>query len=1413
MAMLRTIYTNLRPLARPLICVAATLAALAAPLPAQTSPSSQTVVVPSRIVQPVDDGARVTLHGYIHPLAKAANDRGAAPDSTPLQRIHLVLQRSTSQEASLRQLIAGMHTPGDANYHKWLTPAQFGQQFGPSDQDVSVVTSWLASHGFEVTGVKAGKQVIEFNGSVAQMRAAFGTQIHKYVVNGETHYATANEPQIPAALAPVVSGFATLNNFRVKKDSHVLGQASFDAKTHTVKPTWTYGNSNGVNFVVSPQDFGVQYDLPNPLLNAGYAGTKYDGTGQSLAIINDANINIDLVNQFRTLFGLPANPPTVIIDGNDPGVEGINNPDGPNYDSDEAYIDVEWSGAVAPGASVDLVIAADTDLESGLILAAEDAIYSDIAPVLSLSFGACEAGLGSTNIFLDGLTEQAAAQGQTVLVSSGDSGSAACDSSSSPFAVQGVAVSGFASTPWDVAVGGTDFYYSDYNNASKINGQLATYWNPTPSQTASPSLLQRIPEQPWNDSQYGLDTVSYYNDFGFTTIGGGSGGASSAAVCSGNDFDATTGACDSTITGYPKPSWQTGVTGTQADTVRDIPDVSLFASDGSNYSFYPFCYADGDCQPASGDNLVQISGAGGTSFAAPAFAGIIALVNQAQTKIVGSPQSQGQADFVLYPLKAQFPAAFHDVTVGTNAVPCNFETVSEGGTTYPPVNCIAATNPVTYQGVLEGETGTGTTPLYNASAGYNRATGLGTVDAATLIADWNKVTFKTTSVTLTPSSTSFAHGTAITVSGTVTAPGTPSGNVALMTNSSEPANQGAGFGAAFAGSPSTFAVGTNGAYTGSVQDLPGGTYDIWGSYSGDGTNGSSTSPKTSITVTPEASSVYFNLLNSASTTSGSLGISPGTTTVPYGTQGTMDADVFPMTYYTSCIAAATAAASCSTTTYTPPTGTVTFTDNSTTVNTAAVNTEGDAEFNAPYSIGTHTVSASYSGDSSYNKSSSSTVGFTVVQDQPNIFAGAGNGSTTLSNTFYGGQPTVLYVLVENSANYTNETTYSIESTTPVAPPTGTVTVSGLPSGSSSGTATLVGSVDPTDGLPAGVAQFTIPASACSSTCSYTLGVSYGGDTNYTAISESGAITIAPPTPATLLSSTIAASLSGTTITPNQTITVTGTVTGQSGHPAPTGQVYLYPNGEPTTYFNLVPGTGDSSTFTGTLSSQLLTQGGNILTLYYTGDTVYNSSSVVVNSGNAISTPLSDFTLTAASATVPVAAGATGTTTVYVTPTNGFSGTVSLSCAVQGTPTGVSCSVSPGSVTLAYSATASLTPNHERWNLLATGGGAVLAFVLLFTIPARRRAWRNLLSLVVFVCIAGFGIGCGSSGGGGTGCLLNCGGGGGGGGTPGTATNPSQAVTVTVTATSGATVGNYTATITGTAPTDLVHTIGVVAQVQ
>ena len=454
---------------------------------------AQDVVPAVRIVNPINEHQLVPLKGTVHPLANARNDRGAAPDDMKLERIHLILKRSASQEAALHQLITDMHTPGTASYHKWLTPDRFGKQFGPSDTDIATVETWLTGHGFSVSKVNPGKQTIEFSGNAGQFRNAFHAQVRRYEVNGRTHTANASDPQIPAALAPVVGGFVSLNNFPVKSYSNYLGKAQYDPKTDKATPEWTIGSSSsGYNFPLAPQDLAVQYNL-NPLYAAGINGNQ-----QTIAIINESNINIGLVNSFRSLFGLPASSPQVIVDGNDPGLNGINNPDGPNGAAAEAYLDVEWSGAVAPNATIDLVIAADTAFQSGLFLAAEHAVYGNIAPVISVSFGGCEANYGSYAYFVGSLWEQAAAQGQTVMVSSGDEGSALCDSDQNPYAVNGLAVNALGSTPWNVSVGGTDFYYTQYNGSSDaLNAELATYWNLTPSNnTPAVSIKGVIPNNP-----------------------------------------------------------------------------------------------------------------------------------------------------------------------------------------------------------------------------------------------------------------------------------------------------------------------------------------------------------------------------------------------------------------------------------------------------------------------------------------------------------------------------------------------------------------------------------------------------------------------------------------------------------------------------------------------------------------------------------------------------------------------------------------------------------------------------------------------------------------------------------------------------------------------------------------------------
>lgn len=1260
------------------------LSVLACALLSVSALLAQTPAAAVRIVNPIDEKHLVTLKGFTPPLANAKNDRGAAPDDMQLDRMHLVLKRSASQDAALRQLIGELHRPGSASYHKWLTPEQFGKQFGPSDADIATVSSWLTSHGFSITKVNPGKQTLEFGGSVAQFRSAFHAQVHKYEVNGETHHSVSSDPQIPAALTPVVGGFVSLNNFRAKSYVKKLGEANYDTKTGKAHPLWTIGNPGTPayqdNFVLSPQDYAIQYDL-KPLYTAGTTGA-----GQTIAIVNNSNINVARVNTFRSLFGLSVNPPQVIIDGNDPGVDGINNPDGPNGDSVEAYLDVEWSGAVAPDATIDLVVAADTALEGGLVLAMEHTVYGNLAPVMSLSFGSCEAGLGSSNGFLSNLWEQAAAQGMTVMVSSGDDGSAACDSDSQDYAVSGQAVSGWASTPYNVAVGGTDFYYSDYNQgATALDTQLATYWSTTDSNsTPVVSIKGVIPEQPWNDSQYGLN-IFPQDPSESTTIAAGSGGASNAAVCSGNDWDATTGACDSTLSGYPKPAWQSGAT-VPADGVRDLPDVSLFASNGANDSYYPICATDGDCQPVSSGNFVQIYGVGGTSASSPAFAGIMALVNQKYGP-------QGQADFVLYPLKAQFAAAFHNVTHGTNSVPCDFSDSS--------LDCISVLNPITdiNDGTVEGQIGVGTTPEYNATTGYNLATGLGTIDANVLVTDWNKVSFTASTTTLTPSSaTTFAHGSTFSFSGTVTGAGTPSGDVALLTDSTEAVQQGQAF----------FTL-SGGAYSGSTTTLPGGSYNVWAQYGGDSTNGLSNSAPIAITVTKENSGLYLNVFNPVSGGSPTT-IPSGTTSIPYGTQITLSALAAPssaLSAFESCFTGASS--NCPV--FTTPTGTVTFKDGSTTLNTAVVNAEGDAEFYNPstYNVGTHSITASYSGDASYSASSAAASTFTIVQAAPVLQINEPFSANGLA--IPQGTASTLSILVEGYGNG--------------VAPSGTVTITGAPSGTTA-TATLSPAVDPSYGVTTGTATVVIPATAAAGT--YTIGAGYTPDTagavNYLAVPPTSGLYQFQISGSGGTATTIAATASATSPTPTAAINLTGTVTAASGA-APAGTVYvlfsaLDPNaggGSATSFqytLNLTAGTGSSSTFSAQFNSGSLPQGADQFTiLYYPSTTAWAPSTALVN----LSNPLSDFTLVPNATIEPISisAGANSATdSINLASVNGFTGAVNLTCTAQ---TGISCTI-PASATLASggSGSATLTINagefapNGTYNVVVTGADSTGAYV-------------------------------------------------------------------------------------------------------
>ncbi len=877
-----------------------------------------------RITQAVEDSKLTVLRGNTHPLALPQYDQGAAPADLPMNRMLLVLQRGPEQEAALKQLLDDQQDKASPNYHKWLTPDEFGLQFGPADQDIQTITAWLQLHGFQVAQVSKGRTVIEFSGTAAQVQEAFHTEIDKYVVNGEQHWANASDPQIPAALAPVVGGILSLHNFRAQPLVHNLGIVSrakdTGAITPLAQPLFTAPSPGGFCGVqgspcygVGPYDFATIYNL-TPLWNATPA---INGAGQTIAIVGETDIDPLDVTNFRNFFGLPAPNLQIIHDGPAPGILQ----DGEETESD---LDVEWSGAVAPGATIDFVVAQSTETTQGIHLAALHIIDNNLAPVMSESYGQCELFMGTAgNQFFNQLWQQAAAQGITVMIATGDSGSAVCDrqTAAAPFpATNGLQVSGYSSTPYNVAVGGTDF-----NDLTSFS----TYWNPTNSSTTEASAKSYIPETTWNDSctngvfgsLLGFSTNPETNCnnprlINFVVPSGGSGGKSVCITSNGSTLS-------SCISAYPKPSWQSALT--PHDSRRDVPDISLFAAGGSpSGSFYLICELDqsgGACNPNA--STADFLGVGGTSASAPAFAGIMALVNQ-QTGA-----RQGNANYVLYKLATQQPSAFHDVTSGTIAMPC---------ATGSP-NCTTSTPGLQY-GVLSG---------YAATTGYDLATGLGSVDAFNLVTKWNSVTLApsvTTLSSLTP--TTITHGQPVSVTVGVapqSGTGAPAGTVALV---------GGPTGSVTDFDSHTLDANGNAVWTTSL--LPGGTYNVTAHYPGDGNYaGSNSTNSVPVTVNKETPNINIGLVTFDA--NGRVTSTGGTSAV-YGSPYILRVGVTG----TTCSSNTLGQEGC-------PTGSVNLTDNGSPVDagTFLLNELGYTEdLVVQLPGGSNAVQVSYSGDSSFN---------------------------------------------------------------------------------------------------------------------------------------------------------------------------------------------------------------------------------------------------------------------------------------------------------------------------------------------------------------------------------------------------------------------------------------------------------------
>ncbi len=584
--------------------------------------------------RPVPDGASswqetVTLRGNTPLWAQPGRVVGVVAPEVRLERMVLVLKADPAREQALRLRVQQQHEPGSAQYHRWLTAAEFGREFGVTPGQLATVTGWLASRGFRVEPVSAGRRLVIFSGSEAAVEDAFHVSLQRYAVAGSTRVANSQDPQIPQALAGLVRGVLSLHDLprqsQIARQEPIALPATDGAgggRVPRLHPLY----SEGTTHYLFPADFATIYDA-DPLYAQGI-----NGAGQSIAVVGRSDIAPADLTEFRSFANLGSGANVAVtVDGPDPGfVPG---------DQTEATLDVEWAGALAPAAQIQYVEAASTTTTDGVDLAAAYVVNHRLASVLSVSYASCEQSMGATELaFYDDLWTQAASEGISVFASSGDAGAAGCDAGSSTTG-SGRAVSGMCTPVWVTCVGGTEFEEGDH-----------TYWNPY-NGPGSESALGYIPEVVWNES--GAN--------GGSGLWAGGGGVSTV---------------------YAQPPWQAAVAGSSGNGMRTVPDVAVSTAEHDGYlgcvsgSWYVFS---------------------GTSLSAPAWAAMMAMINQSQSA-QGMGSAQGSANPELYALLEAPSPPFHGTLAGNNSVP--------------------------------GVNG------FTASGSFNLATGLGSVDVAALVNSW-----------------------------------------------------------------------------------------------------------------------------------------------------------------------------------------------------------------------------------------------------------------------------------------------------------------------------------------------------------------------------------------------------------------------------------------------------------------------------------------------------------------------------------------------------------------------------------------------------------------------------------------------------------------------------------------------------
>lgn len=1064
-----------------------------------------------RIVEKIDESNLVTLKGNTHPGANARNDLGKVSDGLPMTDLILVLSREPAQQAAFDKFVASQYDSSSPNFHQWLTPEQVGENFGPSDTDIATVSNWLTRHGFAIGEVTKDHLSIRFSGTAGQVQSTFHTEIHNLQVKGVAHIGNMSDPQIPAALAPVVVGVKALHNFFPRPEHHLGSLVTRDAATGKWQraagatnsdsslsassrslliggaPGSPLGGDAATERKATPQ-FGISVGGSTPSLEEDVApydfATIYnilplwkktspiDGTGQTIAIAGTSDIDVGQTGEpgangnndvatFRSFFGLPTNSPAntpIRVSGNNQPLTVCtdttgtlpyaSNPCGIG-DLTENSLDVEWSASVAKNAQIVLVASYPASTTDDNLYDSESYIVNNVGTssspvygvhIMNVSYGECELGIGTAgNVEYYDLWQQAAAEGIAVFVAAGDSGSASCDDGYN-YAASGLTVSGLASTPWNTAVGGTDFNWCNIDTAATSVCTAGSYWSGANSSSAGQSnVTGYVPEVPWNESCanpltlkwvqdaangiYGIATSSItdpeqacnfifdysygteanpggsppglgyeypYLEYALSTTGGSGGasgcvvgnavtnpttgeltGCSAGATSTGASTNPDTGATQSSVNlynnGWIKPSWQAGVAGIPNDGVRDLPDVSFFASDGFiSSSAYLICVSQIATCSYSTYTEPFYQEVGGTSVATPAMAGVMALINQKTGAAQGSPNTE------LYKLAANqtysscsaetvstsSSCLFNDIDQETNAVPCDAYDKTP--------NCTAT------QSTLGSADEIGILTGYSAGAGYDLATGLGSLNVANVVNAWTAtVGSGSTTVTVVPGQNSITSSQSLVV--TVTVASSPSGGT---TPTGTVTLSGGGY-----TSPAQSLSGGATSFTIPGGSLSAGTDTLTASYNGDGNyaafNGTAT-----VTVTAPAKLLA------------TVGVSPASNSV----------DSLASLNVTATVSGSGAT----------PTGTVTLSGGGYT-SAAQTLSGGSYTFTIPagsLSAGSDTLTVTYSGDPNYGTASgtasetviASTFGLQLMPTSGTISSPGGYTSTTITVTGQNGYP-------------------------------------------------------------------------------------------------------------------------------------------------------------------------------------------------------------------------------------------------------------------------------------------------------------------------------------------------------------------------------------------------------------------------